>query len=88
MQSVEDWSLSGTALHDSSVARHEPVYSDSHSRALRLIVRLGQPFSAFLLVRQRDGEFKRTASDHDIIGMVKDITSVDNMMDIRTLEIL
>ncbi|KAG1860327.1 hypothetical protein DFJ58DRAFT_779361 [Suillus subalutaceus] len=52
------------------------------------MVRLGQPFSAFLLARQRDGEFKRMASDHDIIAQVKDMISVDNMMDIRTLEIL
>ncbi|KAG1835978.1 hypothetical protein DFJ58DRAFT_819835, partial [Suillus subalutaceus] len=51
------------------------------------IVHLGQPFSAFLLARHRDGEFKRIASDHDIIARVKDITSVNNM-DIRTLEIL
>ncbi|KAG1871863.1 hypothetical protein DFJ58DRAFT_762639, partial [Suillus subalutaceus] len=52
------------------------------------IVRLGQPFSAFLLARRRDGEFKRIASDHDIVTRVKDMTSVDNMMVIRTLEIL
>ncbi|KAG1876651.1 hypothetical protein DFJ58DRAFT_755529, partial [Suillus subalutaceus] len=52
------------------------------------IVRLGQPFGAFLLARQRNREFKRIASDHDIIAQVKDMTSVDNMMDIRTLEIL
>ncbi|KAG1876627.1 hypothetical protein DFJ58DRAFT_755361, partial [Suillus subalutaceus] len=52
------------------------------------IVRLGQPFGAFLLARQRNGEFKRIASDHDIIAQVKDMTSITYMMDIRTLEIL
>ncbi|KAG0695752.1 hypothetical protein DFH29DRAFT_1072384 [Suillus ampliporus] len=38
--------------------------------------------------RQRDGEFKRIASDHDIIEQVRDLVSVDDVMDIRTLEIL
>ncbi|KAG2337663.1 hypothetical protein BDR05DRAFT_969966 [Suillus weaverae] len=87
MQSVEDWSMT-SPLHDSPPAQNEPVYSDPHLRALRLIVRLGQPFGGFLLARQRNGEFKRIASDHDIIAQVKDMTSVDNMMDIRILEIL
>ncbi|KAG2335862.1 hypothetical protein BDR05DRAFT_206006 [Suillus weaverae] len=87
LQSVEDWSVSEPLLHDSPAGQNEPVYSDSHSRALRLIVRLGQPFSAFLLARQRGGEFKRIASDHDIIAQVKDMTFVDSMM-IKTLEIV
>ncbi|KAG2342511.1 hypothetical protein BDR05DRAFT_348619 [Suillus weaverae] len=58
---------------------------DLESRALRLLVRLGQPFSAFLLAQQHSGEYKRIASDHDIIGQVKDAVSVG---DIRTIEIL
>ncbi|KAG1764706.1 hypothetical protein EDD22DRAFT_882277 [Suillus occidentalis] len=58
---------------------------DIESRAFRLLVRLGQPFSAFLLAQQRSGEYKRIASDHDIIGRVNDIR---NPMDIRTIEIL
>ncbi|KAG2360646.1 hypothetical protein BDR07DRAFT_133298 [Suillus spraguei] len=73
---------------DSSGAQNKPGYSDSYSRALRLIVHLKQPFGAFLLARQRDGALKRIASDHDIIAQVKDMASVDHMMDIRTLEIL
>ncbi|KAG2364291.1 hypothetical protein BDR07DRAFT_1402050 [Suillus spraguei] len=81
---VLPWSRHLLELHDN----YEPVYSDSHSRALRLIVRLGQPFSGLLLARLRDGEFERIASDRDIVAQVKDMTSVDNMMDIRTLEIL
>lgn len=40
---------------------------DSYSRALQMIARLGQPFSALLLVRQPDGEFKRVAVDEEII---------------------
>ncbi|KAG2364184.1 WD40-repeat-containing domain protein [Suillus spraguei] len=62
--------------------------SETYMRDLRLIVRLGQPFGALLLAQQRGGEYKRVASDHNIIAQVKDVTSVDNMMDVRTLEIL
>jgi hypothetical protein len=53
-----------------------------------LIVRLGQPFGAFLLSRQRGGEYKRIASDRNIIARVKDMASVGDMVDIRTLEIM
>ncbi|KAG2346897.1 hypothetical protein BDR05DRAFT_756686, partial [Suillus weaverae] len=82
---VEDWTVSESTLPPSE---NEPVYSESHSRALRLIVRLGQPFGAFLLARQRNGVYKRIASDRNIIAQVKDMTSVGNLMDIRTLEIM
>ncbi|KAG0701869.1 heterokaryon incompatibility protein-domain-containing protein [Suillus ampliporus] len=66
----------------------EPVDLESHLRELRLVVRLGQPFGALLLAQQRGGEYKRIASDHNIIAHVKDMASVANMMDVRTLEIL
>ncbi|KAG2756665.1 hypothetical protein P692DRAFT_20714972 [Suillus brevipes Sb2] len=62
--------------------------SQSHSQALRLLVRLGQSFGALLLAQQRGGEYKRIASDHNIVARVKDIASVDAMMGVRTLEIL
>ncbi|KAG1792991.1 uncharacterized protein HD556DRAFT_1309013 [Suillus plorans] len=88
MQSVDNWSAPESSLHDSPAAQTGPIYSDSDSRALRLIVNLGQPFSAFLLARQRDGEFKRIASDHDIIAQVKDMASISYLADIRTLEVL
>lgn len=39
----------------------------SYARALQMIARLGQPFSALLLVRQPDGEFKRVAVDEEFI---------------------
>ncbi|KAG1787143.1 uncharacterized protein HD556DRAFT_1449071 [Suillus plorans] len=84
-ESMEDWSISESTLPPSE---NEPVYSESHSRALQLIVRLGQPFGAFLLARQRDGEYKRITSDHNIIAQVNDMASVGDMMDIRTLEII
>ncbi|KAG1878612.1 hypothetical protein C8R48DRAFT_768170 [Suillus tomentosus] len=79
---------SESSLHDSLPAQTRPDYWDSHSEALQLIVRLGQPFSAFLLARQRDGEFKRIASNRNIIAQVKDMTSISYLMDIMTLEIL
>ncbi|KIK45230.1 hypothetical protein CY34DRAFT_801852 [Suillus luteus UH-Slu-Lm8-n1] len=70
-----------------SLEENEPVDIDSQSRALRLIVRLGQPFSALLLARQHSGEYKRIASNRDIVAQVKDVTSIRDIMDIRTLEI-
>jgi hypothetical protein len=88
IQDMEDWTIPESPSHDSPAVQNKLVYSVSYSRALRLIVRLGQPFSALLLARQCDGEFKRIASDYDIIPRVKDMTSVDNIMDIRTPEIL
>ncbi|KAG1881249.1 hypothetical protein F4604DRAFT_1922253 [Suillus subluteus] len=42
----------------------------------RLIARLEQPFSAFLLAQQHGGEYKRVASDNDITAQVKDLSSV------------
>ncbi|KAG2143803.1 heterokaryon incompatibility protein-domain-containing protein [Suillus bovinus] len=87
-QSVDNWSLPESPSCDSSAAQTESIYSDSHSQALRLLVRLGLPFSGFLLARQRDGEFKRIASDRNIIAQVKDVASITYLMDIRTLEVL
>ncbi|KAG0697556.1 hypothetical protein DFH29DRAFT_144836 [Suillus ampliporus] len=66
----------------------DPVDLETSERALRLLVRLGQPFGALLLAQQHGGEYKRIASDHNIIAQVKDMASVGNMMDIRMLEIL
>ncbi|KAG1820954.1 WD40-repeat-containing domain protein [Suillus subaureus] len=89
--SVEDyWSALESPSPDSppeSLGEHGPVHSECE-RAFRLVVHLGQPFSAFLLAQQRGGEYRRIASDNNIIAQVRDATSVDNMMDVRTLEIL
>jgi len=82
IQSVEDWSP------PRSPTEYGPVDSESHSRALRLIVRLGQHFSAFLLAQQWGGEYKRIASDNHIIAQVQDPASIHNLIDVRTLEIL
>jgi hypothetical protein len=67
---------------------HAPVNLEANEGALRLIVRLGQPFSALFLSQQRGLEYKRIASDHNIIAQVKNMASIDDMMSIRTLEIL
>ncbi|KAN0084037.1 hypothetical protein V8E55_007541 [Tylopilus felleus] len=40
---------------------------DEHTRTLRLAVRLQQPFHALLLQQQSTGEFKRVATEHDIV---------------------
>ncbi|KAG2367095.1 hypothetical protein BDR07DRAFT_1479432 [Suillus spraguei] len=50
-----------------SHVEEEPV-----SRALRLMVRLGQPFDAFLLAQRRVREYKRIASDYNIVAQVKE----------------
>jgi hypothetical protein len=89
-QSVDE-SVLESPLADSfgdTPGENEPVDMNSQSRELRLIVRLGQPFGAIFLAQQRGGEYKRVVSDHNIIAQVKDMTSVDTMMGIRTLEIL
>jgi hypothetical protein len=46
------------------------------TRGLRLLVRLGRPFGALLLAQQRGWEYKRIASDNNIIAQVRDMVSV------------
>ncbi|KAG9309660.1 hypothetical protein JVU11DRAFT_10329 [Chiua virens] len=60
---------------------------DIHTRALELIARLGQPFSALLLLKQPDGAYKRVAADNEIV--VRGIED-DALKDIRVefLEVL
>ena len=40
---------------------------DDYTRALRLVVRLQQPFHALLLQQQSSGEFRRVAVEHEIV---------------------
>jgi hypothetical protein len=68
MESVNDFALPGSSGEQATVD------SKSSERAMRLIVRLRQPFSAFMLVQQRGKEYKRIASDRDIITQVKELT--------------
>lgn len=88
LQGLDDWPQSPSDDLPLWPARdHEMVNSESY-RALRLIARLGQSFSALLLAQQRIGEYKRVASDYTIIAQVKNMVDVDSMMNIRTFEIL
>ncbi|KAG1784972.1 uncharacterized protein HD556DRAFT_1314636 [Suillus plorans] len=61
--------------------------SDLESRALRLLVHLGQPFGAFLLAQQHSGEYKRIATDYDIIGHWQSDGVVSKIMDLWTFRI-
>jgi hypothetical protein len=88
---LRDWSEPEPPLHHSHgdcPVKEELADSESLSPALRLIICLGQPFSVIVLAQQRGGEYKRIASDHDNIVQFKDMASVDNLTDIRALEIL
>jgi hypothetical protein len=87
MHSIGDYTPPGSPANVSpggSSGEHELVDSE---RALRLNVRLGQPFSAFLLKRDRREEYKRVASDHCMIAQFKDATCVPDM-EVRILGIL
>ncbi|KAI6015349.1 hypothetical protein F5J12DRAFT_890694 [Pisolithus orientalis] len=70
-------------LHAGSV----PHVSD-YTLALQMIARLGQPFSALLLVQQPNGEYKRVAAENEIIvsGLGTNITSKNTLATV--LEIL
>ncbi|KAF8550473.1 hypothetical protein OG21DRAFT_1446572 [Imleria badia] len=51
----------------SPVDSEPAVILDNYTRALRLVVRLKQPFHALLLQQQPRGEFKRVAAEHEIV---------------------
>ncbi|KAG2337875.1 hypothetical protein BDR05DRAFT_1004670 [Suillus weaverae] len=91
-QSLGSWSDHGSSLQDSIhnfSGAPEVVDKDPCLQALQLIVRLGQPFSAILLERQPNGEYKRTASDQNIVAKLIDpASSIQTKMDIRYLDIL
>ena len=75
--------------HPVSAPHHTPQL-DKLTRALRLLVRLKQPFGALLLVplSGRD-EYKRVASDHPIIvRLVKGISPRYLAQNIRTVDVL
>jgi hypothetical protein len=90
-ENLGDWSEPGSPRHYSHgdyTVKEELANSEALSPALQLIIRLGQPFNAILLAQQRGGEYKRIASDHDIIVQFEDMASFDNLTSIKTLEIL
>ncbi|KAI6140776.1 hypothetical protein EDD17DRAFT_299099 [Pisolithus thermaeus] len=55
---------------------------EDYTQALHMIARLGQPFSALLLLQQPNGEYKRVASENEIIvsGLGANITLKDIRM--------
>ncbi|KAI5982355.1 hypothetical protein EDC04DRAFT_3150893 [Pisolithus marmoratus] len=61
---------------------------DDYTRALEMIARLGQPFSALLLIQRPDGEYSRIAAENEIVvsGLGTDITSKN--IHAKVLEIL
>ncbi|KAI9571644.1 hypothetical protein HD554DRAFT_1800783 [Boletus coccyginus] len=71
-----------------SLAHHTPQL-DKLTRALRLFVRLRQPFGALLLVPLSYNEYKRVASDHPIVvQLLVDISPRYIAQKIRMLDIL
>ncbi|KAG2147807.1 uncharacterized protein EDB93DRAFT_1328365 [Suillus bovinus] len=86
-ESIGDCTEPGSPTDASQMDDSFPAEEEPYSRALRLLVRLRQPFDAFLLAQQHVGEYKRIASDHEIIAQIKDITSVYSL-DVGTVEIL
>ena len=57
-----DASAPASPLHAEPLARVDP-----YTLALRLIARLGRPFSVLLLEQQSNGRYKRVAADNEII---------------------
>ncbi|KAF8552461.1 hypothetical protein OG21DRAFT_1511487 [Imleria badia] len=53
--------------HSSPLHAVPAATMDDYTRALRMVVRLQQPFHALLLQRQTNGEFKRVAAEHEIV---------------------
>ncbi|KAI9571750.1 hypothetical protein HD554DRAFT_1817238 [Boletus coccyginus] len=68
---------------------HHTPQLDKLTRALRLFVRLRQPFGALLLVPLSHDEYKRVASDHPIVvQLLRGISPRYLAQKIRTLDIL
>ncbi|KAG1823960.1 WD40-repeat-containing domain protein [Suillus subaureus] len=83
---VEGWPGFGFLSGDTLVGY--PIHNEPAMRELKLMVRLRQPFGGLLLAQQWGGEYKRIASDNNITAQVRDTALVDDMMDVRMLEIL
>ncbi|KIO00319.1 hypothetical protein M404DRAFT_153134 [Pisolithus tinctorius Marx 270] len=67
---------------------HPAPQVGNYTRALEMVARLGQPFSALLLVQEPNGEYKRVAAENEIVvpGLGTDITSKN--IRAKVLEIL
>ncbi|KIO01330.1 hypothetical protein M404DRAFT_736368 [Pisolithus tinctorius Marx 270] len=85
-----DLDLNGGAASDAVVplpAVPAPQVDD-YTRALQMVARLSQPFSALLFMQQPNGEYKRVAAENKIIvsGLGTNITFKD--IRVKVLEIL
>jgi len=84
---VEADSLSPAAASEVYVG---PIATmDTSTRALRLVVRLQQPFHALLLQQQSHGGYKRVAAEHEIVlpGLERHISSAKDVR-VEVVEIL
>ena len=74
-------------LLDEDFSCGEPLFDDA-TRALRLVVRLKQPFGALLLVPFARARYRRIATDSLILVQVREETSLNELMNvIRTIDI-
>ncbi|KAF8555403.1 hypothetical protein OG21DRAFT_1496267 [Imleria badia] len=74
-------------LLDQDFSSGEPLF-DQTTRALRLVVRLKQPFGALLLAPMARVQYRRIATDSLITVRVRDETSSNGFMEgIRTIDI-
>jgi len=64
-----------------------PGQRDAALKASRMVVRFRQPLGALLLLDQGYGQYRRVATDHDIIIRVRDEVLLDDMTP-QTLDIL
>ncbi|KAF8546286.1 hypothetical protein OG21DRAFT_1185841 [Imleria badia] len=74
-------------LLDQDFSSGKPLF-DQTTRALRLVVRLKQPFGALLLAPMARVQYRRIATDSLITVRVRDETSLNELTDgIRTIDI-
>jgi hypothetical protein len=67
-------------LLDEDFSGNDPLF-DLNARALRLLVRLRQPFGALLLASQKRGQYKRVATDSFIQVQIRAETSLNELLD-------
>jgi hypothetical protein len=67
----------------------DPAMDGDCNRALRLVVRLQQPFRALLLQQQMRGGYKRVAAEHEIVvtGLERRVSSAKEIR-VEVVEIL
>jgi len=69
-----------SSLLDEDFTGNDPLF-DLDARALRILVRLRQPFGALLLASQKRGQYKRVATDSFIQVQIRAETSLSELME-------